>query len=310
MPLYLNQSAACGAFKGLIGNANHLVITAMVGLDAIERGIVTKIPKDLHAAWTPIDAVASARRSRRMLLDMALVRSVDSLDVYLRHSLRKPCLIQSDVLRTEIDKAKLSIFRKFLALENHHPDIDPVACSIVSLMIAWRNRAAHAEADEDVPERHKQIIRVNADAIATRFRGLNSEILLSGFDVDRAHHFKEIASFINATNHFVEDVERVLFGRLDARVFLKDLVWTAVSQHTKPEGDIDQIRKKHLRSIWGKDPSEKNKSVERFLQHYGLSKLKVTKKDRAMPSVVFSDDILAELVAMTPTEVFGWAQSL
>src|SRR5882724_2955678 len=106
MPLYLHQSSACHIFKTLIGNANHLIITALVGLDAIEQGIVTKGPEELHAALSPIDPVASAKRSRRMLLDMALVRSVDALDVYIRHSVRKPFLTQSNALRVDIDKAK------------------------------------------------------------------------------------------------------------------------------------------------------------------------------------------------------------
>ncbi len=309
MSLYLNKSKACRIFKQLVGNANHLVITAIVGLDAIERGVVTKIPEELHAAWSPIDPVASAKRSRRMLLDMALVRSVDSLDVYIRTTMRKPSLIHSGVLRVEIDKAKQSIFRKFLALEQHNKTIDPILCSLVSLMIVWRNRAAHAEADRDVPEQHQEVIRRNASEIAARFRGVDSEILLSGYDDDRPPHFKEIASFINATNHFVEDLERALFGGLDVDRFLKDLVWAAISESSENAADVDQIRKKRLQSVWGTDPSKKARAVERFLEHQGLSKSKVTKEDRVMPCVTFEDKLLAELAAMTPTEVFAWLQS-
>jgi hypothetical protein len=309
MPFYLNKSEACQIFKGLIGNANHLVITAMVGLDAIERGIVTRIPDELHAAWSPIDPVVSAKRSRRMLLDMALVRSVDSLDVYIRTSMRKPSLIQEGVLRVEVDRAQQSIFGKFLALEKHNKTIDPILCSLVSLMIAWRNKAAHAEADKDVPEQHQKIIRSNASEIASRFRGLDSEILLSGYSGDRHPHFKEIASFINATNHFVEDLERALFSSMDVERFLKDLVWAAVSKPSDDASDNNQARMKGLQSVWGKDSSKKGRTVERFLEHQGLSKSKVTKEDRVMPCVTFDDKLLTELVAMTPKEVFGWLQS-
>lgn len=309
MTLYLNKSEACRIFKDRIGNANHLVITAIVGLDAIERGIVTRIPEELHAAWSPIEPIASAKRSRRMLLDMALVRSVDSLDVYIRCSMRKPSLIQSDSLRSEIDKAKQSIFGKFLALEGHSRALDPVVCSLISLMIALRNRAAHSEADTEILDRHKAIIRDNASAIASRFRGLDSQILLAGYDADRPPHFKEVTSFINATNHFVEDLERTLFSELNAETFLRDIIWTAVSPSQDDADDVRQARKRRLRSIWGKDSSEKGKAIERFLEHQGLSKSKITKEDRTMPCVTFEDGLLAELISMTPTEIFAWLQS-
>ena len=88
MPAYLNVSKARRTFKEVLGQANHLLVTALVGLDAIERGIVTRAPAELHAVWSPKPAKASARRSRRLLRDMALVRSVAALDLYLRYSNR------------------------------------------------------------------------------------------------------------------------------------------------------------------------------------------------------------------------------
>jgi len=54
MSLFLNQSKARTVFKKLLGNANHLIITALVGLDAVEKGIVSGIPADMHAVWSPI----------------------------------------------------------------------------------------------------------------------------------------------------------------------------------------------------------------------------------------------------------------
>ena len=147
------MSPARRAFKKLLGGVNHLIITTLVGLDAIERGIVTTIPKELHAAWSPKDPVASAQRSRRLILDMALVRAIDAFDVYIRNSMRKPFLVQDIALRIEIDRAKISIFKKFLALEKHYPRIDPVLSALVATMLSWRNRSAHVEADDEVEPR-------------------------------------------------------------------------------------------------------------------------------------------------------------
>jgi hypothetical protein len=212
--------------------------------------------------------------------------------------------------------ANISVFKKFLAFENHIPDIDPVVCALVSLMITWRNRATHAEDDRDTPARHKVVIERHATDIASRFRGLDSEMLLAGYEADRAPKFKEIASFINATNHFVEELERRLFEQLDAKTFLKQLIWVAISHHSKTCADLQQVRRKHLQSVWGKDASDKEKSVLRFLCHQGLSSTKAQAKkrrfsveDRVLPVLTFDDNVLATLVSMTPTAVFNWITS-
>ena len=83
MTLYLNISPARRKFKDLLGNANHLLITILVGLSAVERKTIVTAPPELHAAWNPKDVVASARRSRVFVLETTLVRSVDALDAYI-----------------------------------------------------------------------------------------------------------------------------------------------------------------------------------------------------------------------------------
>ena len=100
MTLYLSVSQARRQFKGILGHANHQIITALVGLHLIEKDKVTVAPKELNTTWSPRDPVASARRSRTLILDMALVRCVDALDVYIRLSNRLPALIQSSEVRS------------------------------------------------------------------------------------------------------------------------------------------------------------------------------------------------------------------
>ncbi len=48
-----------------------------------------------------------------MLLDMALVRAIDALDLYIRASRRNPTLVQDDGLRNVIDAAGRSILKSF-----------------------------------------------------------------------------------------------------------------------------------------------------------------------------------------------------
>jgi hypothetical protein len=75
MPLFLNESAARRQFKDVLGNANHLIITILVGLFAVEQRLISECPVELRAAWNPKDPTASANRSRVMMLQMSLVRA-------------------------------------------------------------------------------------------------------------------------------------------------------------------------------------------------------------------------------------------
>jgi len=117
MPLFLNESTAKRRFKDLLGQANHLLITILVGLSAVERRLITEAPPDLHTIWNPRDPIASAARSRMMLLDMTLVRATDAIDAYISWSRRAPAIIQSVDLQREIDSAQQSVLQKFRAIK-------------------------------------------------------------------------------------------------------------------------------------------------------------------------------------------------
>lgn len=301
LSLYLRRSRGRREFKDLLGQANHLIVTCLVGLDAIERGIVTSIPPELHAAWSPKNPKVSSLRARRLLLDMALVRSIDALDVYIREGMRKPFLIQSPALRSEIDRAKLSIFKKFRALANSLPTLDPLPVALIDLMIAWRNRSAHSEGDNKASDASLQTISRQRKQLAERFRGLDSEALLAGYAEARSPTFKEIASFINATHHFVADVEDALLKVLDVEVYAQDLVWVAASAGNKALAP-DIARRKQFQSVWGRDFGERRRYVLSFLKHHGLT-------DEFGSGATFTEALLDRLCAMTPREVHEWAKS-
>lgn len=222
MTLYRARSRPRRAFKNLLGNANHLIVTALVGLDAVERGVVREVPDDLHVAWSPNDPVISAKRSRRLILEMALIRAIDAVDVYLLEALRKPALIQSVNSRRDLDSAGLKIFQKLQTVEHHCPTLDNLPLAMISLMVAWRNRSAHSEADIDVPQHHLDVIQARAEELAQRFRGLNADMFLSGYDAVRPATFKDVASLINAAHHLVVELDAQLLATLDVERFLKD----------------------------------------------------------------------------------------
>lgn len=301
MTLYLARSRPRSAFKTLLGNANHLIITALVGLDAVERGVVHEVPKDLRVAWSPKDAVSSARRSRRLILDMALIRAIDAVDVYLREAVRKPALVQSVDFRRSLDSAGLRIFQKLQAVEHHCANLDSLPLAIIFLMVAWRNRSAHSEADCDAPQHHLDLLRLRANELADRFRGLDADMLLGGYDAVRPTTFKEVASMINAAHHLVAELDSRLLASLDFERFLKDVVWTSLGDSQKPTELIEQARKRRAVSIWGKDPSDRANAVLRLLNQQGFSTI------ATVAGAVVPAEVITKLQEQTPKTILTWA---
>lgn len=303
MKLYIFQSRPRKDFKRLLGNANHLIITALVGLDAVERGIVQEVPEDLHAAWSPKNPVASARRSRRLILDMVLIRAIDAIDVYLRESIRKPTIIQSDAFRRDLDSSGLSIFQKLRAVEHNCKDIDDVPLAIIFVMVAWRNRSAHSEADRDAPQKQINILKQKSQEISERFRGIDVDMLLSGYDTSRPMTFKEVASLINAAHHLVSELDVTLLTSLDIERYLKEVIWISLLDSQKEAETAEQARMRRAASIWGKDPIDRAGAVIKLLKQQGFSDADLEKPKAA----VVSSDFLAKLQEHTPKSILAWA---
>lgn len=303
MTLYLARSRPRSSFKGLLGNANHLIITALVGLDAVERGVVQEVPEDLRVAWSPKDPVSSAKRSRRLLLDMALIRAIDAIDVYLREAVRKPTLVQSDAFRRDLDAAGLSIFEKLQAVEKHCPDVDSLPLALIFLMVAWRNRGAHSEADRDAPQHHLEVLRARSHELAERFRGLDSKMLLRGYDAMRPTTFKEVASLINAAQHLVAELDLRLLGKLDVDRFLRDVVWASLGRNKRSDELIEDARKRRAVSVWGKDPSDRAGAVLKFLEQEGFS----TSPPKDSAALLIAPELVEELQQQAPKSVLQWA---
>ncbi|WP_156877954.1 hypothetical protein [Sinorhizobium americanum] len=303
MPLYLSRSRPRSAFKDLLGNANHLIITALVGLDAVERGVVREVPEELRAAWSPNDAVSSAKRSRRLILDMALIRAIDAVDVYLREAVRKPALVQSRDFRRDLDSAGLSIFKKLQAVERNCVSLDSLPLAVIFLMVAWRNRSAHSEADLDAPPHHLEVLQSRAKELAERFRGLDAKMLLGGYDAVRPTTFKEVASLINAAHHLVAELDLRLLRSLDVERFLKDAVWVSLSSSQRPTETTEQTRMRRAVNVWGKDPTDRSGAVLRLLKQLGFSTIVPNRTAGA----VVSAELIEKLQEQTPKSVLAWA---
>lgn len=299
--MYLNKSFGRKRFKKNLGNANHLIITALVGLDAIEREVVTDIPSDMRMAWSPKSPTNSARRSRRLILDMSLIRAVDAIDVYICDAMRQPYLIQDSYLRSKIDKAGRSIFEKIKTLNENLPIPNPLLYALAGVLVSWRNESAHIESDDRISDDQRSVIAQSRTQINAQFSGLDEKILLRDYDNNSPPTFKEVASLINVAHHFIENLEERLFSNVDGDEFLRDLVLSSTYEQAKGHRNL-QSGRSNISEIWGRDPSERRRYVRSFLQHKGLSE---TKADKG-PSLEFPEETLSELETMSPKDLRTW----
>lgn len=302
MPLYLNHSAARRRFKDLLGPANHLLITILVGLSAVERRLVTECPPELHAAWNPKDHTASALRSRKMVLEMTLVRATDAFDCYVAWSRRTPSLIQQPDMQRRIDRCEQSALRKLNVMSSLQ-GLTPVLCALVEVLIVWRNRAVHSLADNEVSESAWNTLRSNEEWIRSEFRGMELDRLFGDFERGSAPSFKEIASFIRAVQSLVQEMDAALLSQLDPEQYLKDLILNLLRKTTADEPPKKAMLR-NAQSIWGRDDGDRYTAVISLLKHNGIAE-----KSLSEHSCVFSDDLLKTVSSFPPKVLLQYVSS-
>ena len=68
----MNATKAKKKFKKRFGQANHLLITTLVGLDSIESGKIVEKPSEFSTSWNPMEPKRSAERARMFVLQSFL----------------------------------------------------------------------------------------------------------------------------------------------------------------------------------------------------------------------------------------------
>ena len=170
-------------------------------------------------------------------------------------------------------------------------------------MVALRNRSAQSVADRDAPEHQLEVLRSGSAVLANRFRGLNAEMLLGGYNEVRSVTFKEVASLINAAHHLVAELDSRHLNSLDLERFLKDVIWDSLGNTKKPSELIAQARKRRAISIWGTDPSDRGDAVLALLKHQGFSSIAT----RDFAGAVVPAELVERLQEHTPGSILTWA---
>ena len=212
------QSNAFREFKKRMGQANHFLITILIGLDAVKNG--AKKDDDFNVCWNPKDVNASVVRSKDFAISSALSWAVDCLDMYLRLCNRHPTLFLTQE-SNEISETKHSVYRKFEIIIKNHKELDDINIAFVDLLICWRNNMMHFDAENKLLPSSEKTFKINPmNNVVDKFH-LDVNGMLSRFHSNEKPTFKELATMFSMTINFVEKLDQLLLENIDRTKYLE-----------------------------------------------------------------------------------------
>ena len=236
--LYLNISKPRKDVKKILGQANHFLITILVGLNYVEKNDVA-LPADFSTSWNPKDKSRSVARSREYALNASLAWAVDCLDAYFSKINKSPKLLEDTDVINEIDGAGRSVYKSFDILSKYFisgksgKDDFLLYKSFVDLAIQWRNNTTHYNAENPIERESEKFLLEKAELIEKEFCGLKIGEALKHFNDGDSPTFKEVTSLIRAIHNYIEILDQYLLSRLDVKRYAYEILNKFFSKKTR-----------------------------------------------------------------------------
>lgn len=264
----VKYSPALKLFKKEAGQVNHMLITIYVGLDGIIPNNLSPNP-NLHTTWNPKSKSASVERSRLFSRKAVMVWLVDCLDMYFRLINRLPMLFLPEEIKRCIDGEDVSrsIYKR-VTIINAHYKVATVNSAFVDLLICWRNRATHYQADNNISEVNRKILMMNKEFVKTDFCGLDVCEMLESFDRGEVPSFKEVTSLVRASINYVYEIDRILLTDLDLVSYAdRTLMFYLREKSGSSKGDPNP----RVDNIFSKDVSSRKRMLQQILMQNGFT---------------------------------------
>lgn len=285
----MTRTPARKEFKKLLGQANHFLITALIGLDYIKTSEKqVQKPEEFRTSWNPQDIQTSALRSRDFIIKSTLAWAVDSLDSYLTQLNRKPKLISDISFDSAMNSAKRSVHKKSLAVANYF-SVTPLSTILIEVLITWRNNLTHYLAENELDNEKIEYLIANKETIRTKYSGLNIEDLLKKVYTSKSPTFKECASLIHVTHDFVEEIDGKILDKIDYMSLAKD-IFKNYFQENK------QIK---ISKVFGRSIEDRKKIIKNILMNNGC----FNDNEKEDGKNIELDKILTELLLITPKDI-------
>jgi hypothetical protein len=243
----------------MLGQNNHFLITIMVGLDAVANG-EARLGDEFSTSWAPHDVRRSAARSREFACKALTAWLTDAVAAYINGLLREPCVITDSALAERL-RAAQSLDDKICAIAKACNQGAAEATLLVRISVIWRNRLVHFRPRDKVDSSLSGALIESREAIASEYRGLDVERLLSSISKADAPTLKEITSLVRAAHNFTSLVDEDILQRIDLVVYVKQILSRYVSD--------DPARR--INNVWGKDERRRVSSLIQICKQYGMT---------------------------------------
>lgn len=290
----LNRTQARWAFKDLLGQANHFLITILVGLDGV-RAEKVELSPEFHTSWNPQSIARSADRSRVFVLDLALIRAIDAFDTYMMTSAQKPSTISSQEFKVAMDASGRSVARRLEVFDQHLSSLGPHHKAILSIAINWRNQRVHSLSSDSIKKQTLRTVQDNAEFFKSGYSGLDVDDFISHFKSKEAPTFKEAASVIRLVHEAVSHYDAELLQNLPIERYLKEALLKFLE--TDNANPLRSIKK-----TWD-HPEKKRTKVIRLLRMIGVNQTDEI-KGRLVP-----DEFVDALVNLKSGDVLSFLQN-
>lgn len=265
----INHSIALKRFRAEIGQANHMLITIMVGLDGIIPYSV-EAQKEFHTSWNPKSKKTSVERSKVFAKKATMAWLVDCIDMYLRLINQSPILIDDEELKKSIDSEvnSRSVYRRINLLCTHY-SIQSTELALVDLLVCWRNRLTHFQADNNIISSNRLVLQRDSEYIEENHCGLIIDQTLKSFDDFGFPTFKEITSFVRASIRLITELDKHLLQDISLVTYADRII-------VKYLNDSKQSR---LNNIFSKDPQTAERSIRQILFQNGFTQQPLNEVD-------------------------------
>jgi hypothetical protein len=252
-------------FKRTFGQANHFLVTLIVGLDAVKAG---NIGSNLPAAWNPKDRVRSAERSEGFAIQGTLVFLITALDEYLGEIARlaRPSsaelIAALDASRAN-EKGRRGVIQAFAAFSGAARTVE---LALVESSIEWRNRLIHPGSKARLNSDLRDQLREHARELMDDYHHLKADQLIARFESNQdSPSFKELAGMIAATHRIVRQVDSAILARLDYEQLLLSILKRHLAEVSRSEAQLRANR------IWGRTDQRARHAILSLARQNGFA---------------------------------------
>lgn len=263
----LKTSQALKAFKKEAGQINHMLITLYVGLDGIISHNLSLNPS-LHTSWNPESKEASVDRSRIFVRKATIAWLVDCIDMYLKLINQAPLLLLPSEIKNIFDGEEYSrSVHKRVKYINSHFGLIVAETAFIDLLICWRNKMVHYDADNNITSDNRQLLLDNKCSISKDFCGLDIVAVLEHFDENIVPTFKEVTSLVRATINYIYQLDGILINQLDLKSYADRIIIHYLREGKPKEKENTNPR---INNVFSKGDSAKLRTIKQILKQNGF----------------------------------------